>query len=178
MTHAKFDPPATDTGMSHGYTTYALAKPTLAMPEGKSRMGAAGAIFSTPTDLLKWDLVLIHGNFLSPPSFATLTKPRLLTNGRSTGYGTSVERRGNAVVFPHAGAVAGSVAQNIIIPATRSAIAVVGNADFASTGEITSALVAKLTPHLVVPKIAGLTALDAAKARDPLNKMKSIASVT
>ncbi|MEP6781731.1 MAG: serine hydrolase domain-containing protein [Gemmatimonadaceae bacterium] len=166
MTRTKFDPPATDSGMSHGYTTYALAKPTLALREGKGWTGAAGAIFSTPTDLLKWDLALIDGTLLSPTSFATLTTPRILTDGRSTGYGCglNVQLTGNAVVFSHGGAVAGSVAQNIIIPATRSAIVVVANADFASTGEITSALVAKLTPHIDVPKIAGLTALDAAKA--------------
>ena len=165
MTRTKFDPPATDTGMSRGYTTYALAKPVLAKREGKGWTGAAGAIFSTPTDLLKWDLALLDGKILSPTSFATLTTPRTLSDGRSTGYGCgmSVQLTGNAVVLSHGGAVAGSVAQNIIIPETRSAIAVVANADFASTGEITSALVAMLTPHIDVPKITGLPALDAAK---------------
>ena len=38
------------------------------------------------------------------------------------------------------------------------------NADFAATGDITSALIAKLTPRVDVPKIAGPTALEAAKA--------------
>ncbi len=166
MTRTAYDPPATDTGMALGYTTYALAKPTLAIPEGSGWRGAAGAILSTPTDLLKWDLALIDGKILSPVSYATLTTARTLADGRSTGYGCgmTVQTTGNAVVLSHGGAVAGSVAQNILIPATRSAIAILANADFASTGEITSALVAKLTPHVDVPKVAGLAAVDAAKA--------------
>ena len=166
MTRTAYDPPATDTGMSRGYTTYALAKPTLALPEAKGWTGAAGAIYSTPTDLLKWDLALMDGKILSPSSYATLTSARTLADGRSTAYGCGirVQVTGNAVVLSHGGAVAGSVAQNILIPSTRSAIAVVANADFASTNEITSALLAKLTPQVDVPKVAGLSALDAAKA--------------
>ncbi len=108
----------------------------------------------------------MDGKILSPASFATLTTARTLSDGRSTGYGCglSVQTAGNAVVLSHGGAVAGSVAQNILIPSTRSAIAVVANADFASTGEITSALIAKLTPHADVPKVAGPSALEAATA--------------
>ena len=166
MTHTAFDPPATDTGLSTGYTSYALAAPSPARPEASGWTGAAGAIFSTPTDLLTWDLALLDGKALSPASYATLTTPRTLTDGRSTAYGCgmSVRLTGDAVVLSHGGAVAGSVAQNIIIPGTRSAIAILSNADFAATGDIIAAAMQRLTPQVDVPKVAGLPALEAAKA--------------
>lgn len=166
MTRTAYDPPATDTGMARGYTSYALAAPSRALPEASGWTGAAGAIFSTPTDLLKWDLALIDGKILAPASYATLTTPRTLADGRSTGYGCgmSVQLTGDQVVFQHGGAVAGSVAQNVILPGTRSAIAVLSNADFAATGEIIAAALRRLTPQIDVPVIAGLSALEAARA--------------
>lgn len=166
MTHTAYDPPPTDTGLSRGYTSYALAAPSPAPPEAKGWTGAAGAIYSTPTDLLTWDLALIDGTLLSPASYATLTTPRTLADGRSTGYGCglNVQFGGDALVLSHGGAVAGSIAQNILIPATRSAVAILANADFAAVGEITAAAVARLTPHLDVPKVAGPGALQAATA--------------
>ncbi len=166
MTRTVYDPPASDTGLAQGYTSYALAPPSPALPEASGWTGAAGAIYSTPTDLLAWDLSLLDNKLLNAASFATLTTPRMLSDGRSTGYGCgmSTQLTGDAVVLSHGGAVAGSVATNIIIPVTRSAIVVLSNADFAATGEIVDALLPKLTPHVDAPTIAGLSALDAAKA--------------
>lgn len=165
MTRTAYDPPATDTGMSQGYTSYALAAPTVAKPEASGWTGAAGAMWSTPTDLLAWDLSLLENKLLSAESFATLTTPRMLSDGRSTGYGCGINAAltGDAVLLSHGGAVAGSVATNIIVPITRSAIVILSNADFAATGEIVDALLPKLTPHLDAPVIAGRSALDAAK---------------
>ncbi len=165
MTRTGYDPSATDPGMSRGYTSYALAAPSPALPEASGWTGAAGAIWSTPTDLLKWDLALMEHRILAAESFAMLTTPRTLADGRSTGYGCGmgVQLNGDAVVYQHGGAVAGSVAQNVIIPVTRSAIVVLSNADFAATGDIIGALVRQLTPQVDVPRVAGLPALEAAK---------------
>lgn len=165
MTRTAYDPPASDTGLAKGYTSYSLGTPTLARPEASGWTGAAGAIWSTPGDLLKWDLALMEGRVLNAVSFAMLATPRTLADGRSTGYGCglAVNSGGSALLWQHGGAVAGSVAQNIVIPATRSAVVVFSNADFAATGEITAAAIAKLTPHVDVPTIAGRPALDAAK---------------
>ena len=166
MTRTAFDRIPGDTNTAEGYSSYALADPTPVAPEAQGWIGAAGAIWSTPTDLLAWDLALIDGKVLSPASFATLTTPRLLTDGRETTYGCGlgVQRTGDALIYSHGGGISGIVTQNVIIPSTRSAIVTLANADFAATGEIISALVAKLTPHVDVPTIAGLSALDAAKA--------------
>ena len=166
MTRTAYDPPASDTGTAKGYTSYALAPPVQARPEASGWTGAAGAIWSTPTDLLTWDLGLMEGRVLSPASYTLLTTPRTLADGRSTGYGCGmgVQLGGDAIVLAHGGAVAGSVAQNIMVPATRSAVVVLANADFAATGEITNAALERLTPHADVPKVAGPAALEAAKA--------------
>jgi D-alanyl-D-alanine carboxypeptidase len=166
MSRTSFDRTPNDSNTALGYTSYALASPTLAAPEAQGWIGAAGAIWSTPTDLLAWDLALIEGKVLSPASFAKLTTPRELTDGRMTTYGCGlgVQKTGDALIYAHGGGIAGIVTQNLMIPATRSAIVTLANADFAATGEITSALIAKLTPHVDVPKVAGLPALEAAKA--------------
>lgn len=166
MTRTSFDRTPNDSNTALGYTSYALAEPSPAAPEAQGWIGAAGAIWSTPTDLLAWDLALIDGKVLAPASFEKLTTPRVLTDGRTTSYGCGlgVQNTGDAVIYSHGGGIAGIVTQNIVIPATRSGIVTLANADFAATGEITSALIGKLTPHVDVPKIAGLSATDAAKA--------------
>lgn len=166
MTRTAYDPPATDTGIARGYTQYALGAPTPARPEAKGWTGAAGAIVSTPTDLLAWDLALIDGTLIKPSSYAKLRTPRILADGRSTGYGCGLdaELTGDAVVLSHGGAVAGFVAQNLFVPTTRSGLVLLSNADFGAYSEIINTVMPKLVPHLTVPTIAGLPALDAAKA--------------
>ncbi|MFI5311693.1 MAG: serine hydrolase domain-containing protein [Gemmatimonadales bacterium] len=165
MKHTSFDPPVNGSAMATGYSSWALDEPTPAQPEGKGWTGAAGAIWSTPTDLLAWDLALVTGKVLSPASFAMLTTARRLKDGRSTGYGCGdgVNDRGAAITFSHGGAVSGSVAQNTVLPALRSAVVLLANSESA-LGGLGNAIVAKLLPQLDVPKIAGLAALDAAKA--------------
>lgn len=165
MTRTAFDRVPNDTNMATGYTSYALADPTTVAPEAQGWIDAAGAIWSTPTDLLAWDLALMDGNVLSPASYAKLTTPLVLTDGRETTYGCglSVQRTGNALVYSHGGGIAGIVTQNVMIPSTRSGIVTLANAEFAATGEIIAALTAKLTPQVDVPKIDGPSALDAAR---------------
>jgi hypothetical protein len=58
--------------------------------------------------------------------------------------------------------VAGSIAQNLFIPATRSAVVLFSNADFAAVGEIMRAAIDRLTPHVDVPVVDGPSALEAA----------------
>ena len=161
--------PATTTSaadMARGYTSFGLSEPIPAEPEARGWAGAAGAIWSTPTDLLAWDLSLLDRKLLSPSSFATLTTAQRLTDGRSSGYGCgeSVNDRGPAVVLSHGGAVSGFVAQNTVIPATRSAVVMLSNTDASPIGEIFQALVSRmLPPSPDVPAVKGATALEAAQ---------------
>ena len=165
MTHTQYDPARRDSSMAAGYTSFALGAPMPATPEGAGWAGSAGAIWSTPTDLLTWDMALIGGKVLAPDSYRTLTTPRRLSDGRSTGYGCGegVSDRGDALVLRHGGAVSGFVAQNTVIPATRSAVVLLANTDFAAIDALNSAIVQRLSPHADVPVIRGPTALVAAR---------------
>ena len=166
MSHTRFAPDRSEAGLATGYTQFALGAPIEAEPEAEGWVGAAGAIWSTPTDLLTWDLALVNGKVLSPESYHVLASSRRLTDGRATGYGCGqgVQDRGDAVVLSHGGAVAGFVAQNAIVPATRSALVLLANTDFGSVGGLRNALLAKLLPRVDVPTVQGPPALEAGKA--------------
>jgi len=165
MAHTQFDPVDHTPAMATGYTTYALGPPFPAEPEGRGWAGSAGAIWSTPSDIVAWDMALIGGKVLSDDSYRTLTTPRRLKDGRSTAYGCGdgIVEEGPAVVFKHGGAVSGFVAENIVVPATRSAIVMMANTDFASLDSLEDHILDKLVPHVDVPTINGLSARDAAR---------------
>ena len=165
MQHTQFEPTAGGPNMASGYTTFAFGPPFAAKPEGRGWAGTAGAIWSTPTDLLTWDLAMIGGKVLSGDSYAILTTPRRLTDGRSTGYGCGegVNDRGPAVVLEHGGAVSGFVAENIVVPATRSAIVMLANTDFGSLDSLGRGILEKLLPHTDAPTVSGPTAQVAAQ---------------
>ncbi len=165
MAHTRYDPPR-GPGMAAGYTSFALGAPEVAPPEGAGWAAMAGAIWSTPSDLVAWDLALAGGKVLSPEGFRTLTTARRLADGRSTGYGCglNVNDRGNAIILSHGGAVSGFSALNAFLPQTHSAVALVTNADFGSLGPLADVILRKLIPQMSVPVIQGPPALDAAKA--------------
>jgi D-alanyl-D-alanine carboxypeptidase len=165
MQHTQFEPAAGGPNMASGYTTFALGPAISAKPEGRGWAGSAGAIWSTPTDLLDWDLALISGKVINNESYRTLTTPRHLTDGRSTGYGCGdgVNEEGPAIVLKHGGAVSGFVAENIVVPSTRSAIVLLANTDFATLDTLEDAILEKLVPRVDVPTVAGPTAVQAAQ---------------
>jgi D-alanyl-D-alanine carboxypeptidase len=165
LTRTTYDPTTSVGDMARGYTSFALADPILADPEARGWTGAAGAIWSTPGDLLKWDLSLLDNRLLSPASYRTLTTAQRLTDGRSSGYGCGegVNDRGQAIVLSHGGATSGFVAQNTVIPRSRSAVVLLSNSDFSPIGALNQELVAKLIPRVDVPAVRGLPALDAAR---------------
>ncbi|HKW11046.1 MAG TPA: serine hydrolase domain-containing protein [Gemmatimonadaceae bacterium] len=165
LDRTKYEPAPNGTDLATGYTSFGLSDPIEAVPEAKGWAGAAGAIWSTPTDLLTWDLSLLNHTLISPASYAVLTTPQHLTDGRSSGYGCGegINDRGNAVTFSHGGAVSGFVAQNTIIPNTKSALVVLSNSDFSPVGALNQELLAKLLPSVDVPVVHGASALDAAK---------------
>ncbi|HEX4682104.1 MAG TPA: serine hydrolase domain-containing protein [Gemmatimonadaceae bacterium] len=152
--------------MASGYTSFGLSDPIAAEPEAPSWAGMAGAIWSTPADLLAWDRSLVDHTLISKQSFDVLTTPQRLSDGRSSGYGCgeAINDRGGMVILSHGGAVSGFVAQNTVIPATRSAVVMLSNTDFSPIGQLNSQLVQMLVPRNAdVPAVAGRTALEAAR---------------
>jgi CubicO group peptidase (beta-lactamase class C family) len=185
MGHTAYEPAAT-TGSAYalGYTSFALSPPEPAVPEAKGWISAAGGLYSTPSDLAKWDLALMDGKVLKPESFKLMTTPRKLADGRLTGYGCglSIVVRNGETVISHNGAVSGFHAMNLMLPSTRSAVIVVSNfegsnAETAVSRQVVLSLLpkgpaagqappAKKEPpsRRDVPEISGLSAPEEAKA--------------
>ena len=167
LTRTAYEPkPSDGSDMARGYTSFGLADPIPADPEAEGWAGPAGAIWSTPSNLLTWDLSLLDRKLLSDSSYKVLTTPQRLTDGRSSGYGCGegVNDRGLGVVLSHGGAVSGFVAQNTVIPSTRSAVVLLSNSDFSPIGALNQELIAKVMPKSPdVPSVVGLSALEAAK---------------
>ena len=165
LAHTAYEPAPDGNGMATGYTSFALSEPIVAVPEAKGWAGSAGAIWSTPTDLLTWDRSLLNHTLISPASYSFLTTPQRLTDGRSSGYGCGegISDRGPALTFSHGGAVSGFVAQNTVIPSTKSALVILSNSDFSPIGALDQELLNKLMPRGVdVPAVHGPSALEAA----------------
>jgi CubicO group peptidase (beta-lactamase class C family) len=166
MTLTRFEPVRGGPGLAEGYTQFGLGPAEVAVPEGRGWIGAAGGIWSTPADLMKWDLALMDGKVLNAKSWKTMTTPRELKDGRSSAYGCGLQLRdrGPALVLVHSGGVSGFGARNAMIPATRSAVVVMANADYAGgvLDTIQEAVLAKMLPAASAPKIAGPPAREAA----------------
>jgi CubicO group peptidase (beta-lactamase class C family) len=152
-------------GVASGFTTFALSKSEPVEPEAEGWLGAAGALFSTPSDLVKWDLALIDGKVLEPKSYHLMTTARELPNGIVTGYGCGwvVDTRERRTILRHNGAVSGFAAFNALIPSTRSAVALLCNKD-GGLGSLPDVLVGLLLePESTVPRVTGLSAVDAVR---------------
>ncbi len=174
LTHTRYEPKRGEPGLADGYTPLGLGAAELAIPEGEGWIGAAGGIWSTPTDLMTWDLALMDGKVLSPASWKTMTTPRALSDGRSSAYGCGqrIRDRGPVLVLNHGGAVSGFNARNNFIPASRSAVVVMANADWAGgvLDTIQEAVLAKLMPAADAPVVSGGPAKDV--ALDMLRQMR------
>lgn len=181
MTHTEYEPSRRGAEYAQGYTDFALSDPLPAAPEAMGWTGGAGAISSTPGDLAKWDIALIDGHVLKPESLKLMTTPRLLNDGTSTGYGCGlgIGRAKGSTVYAHGGATSGFLTQNVIIPATRSALIYCINCDDGEggfAGPIVQALLPKTAPAeanpvnsarrapAMPPMIAGASAEEAARA--------------
>ncbi len=166
LTHTRFEPARGGPGMAEGYTPLGLGDAEPAVPEGTGWIGAAGGIWSTPTDLLAWDLALMDGKVLAPASWAIMSTPRPLTDGRTSGYGCgqSIRDRGPVLVLQHGGAVSGFGARNALVPSSRSGVVVMANADWAGgvLDTIEREVLAKLMPVADAPVVAGPPAREVA----------------
>lgn len=168
MRRTRYEPRRDDPALAEGYTGFGLGAPQPAVDEGEGWLAMAGALWSTPKDLLAWDLALMDGKVLSAASWRTMTTPRRLADGRSTNYGCGqfVRDRDAALVLTHEGIVAGFNAWNAIVPATRSAVVLLANADFGVSRPLREAILAKLLPpeEEEIPAVKGPPAQEAAMA--------------
>lgn len=163
MEHSRFGSSA---GLSAatGYTAFALGEPEPAKPEADGWIDAAGGLWSSASDLLRWDLALTTGQVLKPESYKVMTAPRTLTTGKVSDYGCGLgitTQEGNTVLA-HTGGVSGFVSGNAFIPRAKSGIVVLSNTEHVSAAKLRGELFRLLLKDVEaqdappVPKVAGV----------------------
>lgn len=169
MTQTLYEPSGSEANLAQGYVTFALGAPEIATPEGRGWVAAAGALWSTPSDLATWNLALIGGKVLKPASYRLMATPRALADGSTAGYGCglAVSTRSGRTVLSHNGAVAGFYALNSMVPSSRSAVILFSNLDaYDAVDAIYRPLMSAVLSapaKTATPAIAGPPAAEAAK---------------
>jgi len=168
MQHSRFGEPAGLTRVATGYNAFALDPPEPAQREAAGWIDAAGGLWASASDLLKWDLALAGGKVLKTATFEQMIAPRRLTTGKMSNYGCGLrsEIRDGDLILSHTGGVSGFASYNAILPRTRSGLVVLSNAEHVSTVPLRTQLLdlvlkdiaAKEAPP--VPNIAGPDAKD------------------
>lgn len=134
MEHSRYRSADGLASAARGYNGFALGPAEPAIPEAAGWIDAAGALWASAPDLLRWDLALISGQVLKPASFDQMKAPRQLSTGKISNYGCGLGTAINngEVVLQHTGAVSGFAAFNAVMPRTRSALVVLSNTEHIS----------------------------------------------
>lgn len=149
LAHTAYEPDPQSPACARGHMSFWLGRPEIVPLEGKGWVAAAGALFSTPTDLAAWDLALTGGKVLKPESFKLMTTPRRLNDGTVSNYGCGLAmgERGGVAFLSHSGAVNGFHALNIVVPSTRSAAILLSNlSSYSDTNAVYAELVKLILP--------------------------------
>lgn len=131
LTDTVFEPAPGTSSLASGHVTFALGDPEPCTPEASGWIGAAGGIWSTASDVARWDIALMGGDVLSAESRALMTTSRECTDGRQTGYGCglALHLRDGLPVWAHGGAIDGYHASNAMVPTRGVAVVILDNCD-------------------------------------------------
>jgi CubicO group peptidase (beta-lactamase class C family) len=123
--------PTTEGRRANGYVSWALGEMEPALLEGRGWIGAPGGIWSTASDIARWDMALMRPGFLTPASREVLFRERVLRDGTPTGYagGLGVGESFGRKIFQHGGATSGFSATNVFVPADSAAVVLLSNTD-------------------------------------------------
>ncbi len=170
MKHSVFDPGEEVAGMAHGYTSFALGPSEPAPREAEGWLHAAGGLWSSVSDLARWNLALMEGKVLKPESYRLLTTRRKLHSGKTKDYGCGmgVIDRDGETMLTHSGAVSGFLAFNSLVPRTKSAVILLTNSEHLDPGSLHRTILTLLLKDQTdkeapeVPKVRGPSAKDVA----------------
>ena len=139
-----------------GYERHALAPLRPATLEAPGWYFGDASLAMPVAELLKWDVSIIDRKLLKPASYEAFETAVTLKDGKATRYGlgVSVLTQNGRRVLEHSGEVGGFVAENIVLPDEKIAVAVLTNQEASpAAGEIASGVL-----KLVMPKaVAGVT---------------------
>jgi D-alanyl-D-alanine carboxypeptidase len=111
-------------------------------------------------------MALMDGRVLDAESYALMTQPRKLAEGRVREYGCGigVKINSNTVILAHEGQISGFQAWNVVVPANHSAVVILSNCEeWDAVDEIKAVLANLIMPGPPwVPTIAGPDAGQAA----------------
>jgi CubicO group peptidase (beta-lactamase class C family) len=99
-----------------------------------------GDLYSTVEDLYKWDQALVSGKVLKKQSLEKMFTPVM----NNYGYGTAVDKQYGRLRYSHGGGINGFATFLARFPEQKTVVAVLGNMDFANSGEVASNLVRML----------------------------------
>jgi D-alanyl-D-alanine carboxypeptidase len=126
-----------------GYERHALAPLRTAVLEAPGWYFGDASLAMPVGELLKWDLSIINKTLLKPGSYEAFETAVKLKDGKPTRYGLgiSVFAQNGRRVLEHSGEVGGFVAENMVLPDDKLAIAVLTNQEASSAaGKIASAV--------------------------------------
>ncbi|HEY2414845.1 MAG TPA: serine hydrolase domain-containing protein [Pirellulaceae bacterium] len=134
MKHSRFGSPDGLPSPARGYNGFALGQPEPAIPEGPGWIEAAGGLWASASDLLRWDLALTSGKILKPESYELMIKPRQLLTGKLSHYGCGlqIDLQNDDLILRHGGGVSGFVSSNAFIPRPKFGLVVLSNTEHIS----------------------------------------------
>jgi len=109
---------------------------------GMSQPGGAGGLLSTGGELVRWQMALTSGKVVSPESFARMSKPTVLPNGKDTGYGFGLktgEFAGRKRIG-HGGGIFGFNSTLFWLPDEDLHVAVISNGESLSSEKVADAI--------------------------------------
>ena len=124
-------------------------------------------------ELLKWDISIMDRKLLKPQSYDAFETAVKLKDGKATRYGLgiSVFTQNGRRVLEHSGEVGGFVAENIVLPDDKLAIAVLTNQEASTAaGEIASAVAKLLLP--TTTEIAVVSAPESAQLKAIMSQLQ------
>jgi len=104
---------------------------------------AAGGLYSTTEDLLRWEEGLYGGKLLSAASLTKMITP--FKEDYAFGVAVDLDARGNRVIW-HRGAIEGFSASLIYVPAERLSVIVLSNIEGSAARDISDAIL-EITDH-------------------------------
>lgn len=166
LDETSYEPAPDGADLAHGYVAFAMGAPEPCAHEARGWIGAAGGLWSTARDLAKWQWALLDGRVLSPASWAAMTAPAVLRDGRETtsGFGLGLRVQHGRRVFAHSGAVDGYAAYGAIVPSTGSAIVLLANQSGGLGSLAGRVLDAMFEADAAAPAVAGPPAAEVASA--------------
>ena len=166
MQHSRFGSADGLPSPARGYNGFALSPPEPAIPEGNGWIEAAGGLWASASDLLRWDLALTNGKVLKSESYDLMIAPRKLSTGKISRYGCGLQTdsRNGDLVLQHGGGVSGFVSSNVFIPRPKCGVVVLSNTEHISAAPLRAELFNLLVKEIAekdaptVPVVAGPSA--------------------